>query len=44
MKRKQLERALRLAGETARERDFIIFGSQCILGVLKAPAKKKSGP
>jgi hypothetical protein len=37
MKKSQLELALRSAGKIARERDFIVFGSQCILGTVAAP-------
>ncbi|MBI4658357.1 MAG: hypothetical protein HY735_05855 [Verrucomicrobia bacterium] len=39
MTKTQLELALRMAGEIAREHDFIVFGSQCILGVLPTPPK-----
>jgi hypothetical protein len=37
MKKSQLELALRVAGEIARDTDFIVFGSQSILGTVAAP-------
>jgi hypothetical protein len=40
MNRNELERALRSAGEVARDRDFFIFGSQAILGLVPRPPKK----
>src|SRR5437773_4753379 len=40
MKKAQLELALRFAGKIARDRDFIVFGSQCILGIVKSPPKE----
>lgn len=39
MKKSQLELALRAAGRVARDRDFIIFGSQSILGTVTRPPK-----
>lgn len=39
MKRAQLELALRLAGEVARDSEFIVFGSQSILGTVGRPPK-----
>ena len=39
MKKSQLEIALRRAGEIARDSHFIVFGSQCILGVIATPPK-----
>ncbi len=39
MKRSQLELALRMAGEIARDSDFIVFGSQSILGTVAAPPR-----
>jgi hypothetical protein len=39
MKRAQLELALRLAGKVARDADFIVFGSQSILGTIARPPK-----
>ena len=37
MKRTQLELALRVASDLAREREFIIIGSQAILGLMRNP-------
>src|SRR6059036_3860811 len=37
MKRTQLELALRVASDLAREREFIIIGSQAILGLMRRP-------
>lgn len=37
MNKSQLELALRLAGKIARDRDFIVFGSQSILGTVPEP-------
>jgi hypothetical protein len=39
MKRAQLELALRLAGEVARDSEFIVFGSQSILGTVDRPPR-----
>ena len=39
MKKSQLELALRVAGEIARDPDFIVFGSQSILGTVAKPPK-----
>jgi hypothetical protein len=39
MNRTQLEIALRAAGEIARDREFIVFGSQSILGVVAHPPR-----
>ena len=39
MNRSQLELALRAAGEIARDSDFIIFGSQSILGTVPKPPR-----
>jgi hypothetical protein len=39
MNKSQLELALRMAGEIARDPDFIVFGSQSILGTVAAPPK-----
>jgi hypothetical protein len=39
MKKSQLELALRAAGDIARDRDFIVFGSQSILGILSHPPR-----
>lgn len=39
MKKSQLELALNAAGEIARDTDFIIFGSQSILGTVSRPPK-----
>jgi hypothetical protein len=39
MKKSQLELALRMAGKIARDSDFIVFGSQSILGTVAAPPK-----
>ena len=39
MKKSQLELALRSAGKIARDSDFIVFGSQAILGVMSKPPK-----
>lgn len=39
MKKAQLELALRVAGEVARDTDFIVFGSQSILGTVAKPPK-----
>lgn len=39
MKRAQLELALRIAGEVARDSEFIVFGSQSILGTVSRPPK-----
>jgi hypothetical protein len=39
MNRADLEEALRAAGEIAREREFIVFGSQAVLGLLARPPK-----
>ncbi|HZV35317.1 MAG TPA: hypothetical protein VFB72_12150 [Verrucomicrobiae bacterium] len=39
MNRSELEKALSLAGKIAREREFFVFGSQAILGLLKNPPK-----
>lgn len=40
MKKSQLELALRIAGEVARDPDFIVFGSQSILGTVVSPPKE----
>ena len=39
MNRPELEETLRTAGEIAREREFFIFGSQAILGLVPRPPK-----
>ncbi len=39
MTKSQLELALREAGKIARDRDFIVFGSQCILGTVARPPR-----
>lgn len=39
MKRSELELALRVAGKVARDREFIVFGSQSILGTVAKPPK-----
>lgn len=39
MKKSQLELALRAAGEISHDWDFIVFGSQCILGTIAAPPR-----
>ena len=39
MKREQFELALRLAGEVSKDSDFIVFGSQSILGSVARPPK-----
>jgi hypothetical protein len=39
MKKSQLELALRMAGKVARDSDFIVFGSQSVLGTVAAPPK-----
>jgi hypothetical protein len=39
MTKSQLEMALRQAGKIARDRDFIVFGSQCILGTVSRPPR-----
>jgi hypothetical protein len=39
MKKSQLELALRMAGQVARDSEFIVFGSQSILGTVAAPPK-----
>src|SRR5579884_1456974 len=39
MNRSELETALCFAGKIAHEREFIVFGSQAILGLLKSPPK-----
>lgn len=40
MKKSQLELALRAAGVLARDSDFIVFGSQSILGTVAKPPKR----
>jgi hypothetical protein len=39
MNRSEFARALRSAGEVAREHDFFVFGSQAILGLVARPPK-----
>jgi hypothetical protein len=39
MKKSQLELALRIAGKIARDSNFIVFGSQSVLGTVAAPPK-----
>jgi len=39
MKKSHLELALRMAGRIARDSDFIVFGSQSILGTVAAPPR-----
>ncbi len=39
MKKSQLELALRMAGKIAQDSDFIVFGSQSILGTVAAPPR-----
>jgi len=39
MTKSQLELALREAAKIARDRDFIVFGSQCILGTVSRPPR-----
>lgn len=39
MTKTQLEQALRMAGEIAHEKDFVVFGSQAILGLLAKPPR-----
>ena len=39
MTKSQLELALREAAKITRERDFIVFGSQCILGTISRPPR-----
>ena len=39
MKKSQLELALKVAGEIARDTDFIVFGSQSILGTVAVPPR-----